>query len=284
MVNNYDNSGAGKCRVPANFLYYFIRLPTFREIYMSRTGSLMFRDDWLFSSGKLECGSCPTVEHLDFRDSVLEARELKDILAACSNLKTFVHDVRSTSRLNSPCCSLVDLQHHLLATANTLTNLWLDIWGDDPYSTFIQEDLTPISSLVKFQKLKNLKVGMYVLFGVDTAWSSPYEEQEITDSAVPNLGRILPKSLETLYFSHTLGRIGILTHALQKMLSVQQKYLPNLREITLEAYQAGIDQTPSLGMLQDSAAGAEIQLRVISMADEEGPSLDSERGWGDSVT
>lgn len=68
------------------------------------------------------------------------------------------------------------------------------------------------------------------------------------------------------------------------MLSVQQNYLPNLREITFEAYQAGIDQTPSLGRLQDSAAGAEIQLRIISMADEERPSLDSGRGWGESVT
>ena len=215
---------------------------------------------------------------------MLEAKELKDILAACSNLKTFVHDVGSTSRLSSRRCSLVDLQHHLLATANTLTNLWLDYWGDAPYSTFITTNLTPISSLVKFQKLKNLKVGMDVLFGVEMAWGSPPEEQEITDSAVPNLGRILPKSLETLHFSHTQGRIGILTHALQKMLSVQQKHLPNLREITLEAYQAGIDQTPSLGRLQDSAASAEIQLRVISMADEERLSLDSGRGWGESVT
>ena len=48
VVSNYDNSGAAKCRVPTNFLYYFIRLRTIREIYMSRTGSLMFRDDWLF--------------------------------------------------------------------------------------------------------------------------------------------------------------------------------------------------------------------------------------------
>lgn len=283
VVNNYDNSGAGKCCVPTHFLYYLIRLPTIREIYMSRYGNLLFLDDWLFPSGKLECGSCPTVEHLEFSDSVLEAKELKDILAACSNLKTFVHDVGSTSHLSSRRCSLVDMQHHLLATANTLTNFWLDYWGDTPYSTFIATNLTPISSLDKFQKLKNLKVGMDVLFGVG-GWGSRWGEEEITDSAVPNLRRILPKSLETLGFSHTLGRIGILTHALQKMLSVQQNYLPNMREITFEAYQAGIDQTPSLGRLQDSAAGAEIQLRIISMADEERPSLDSGRGWGESVT
>ncbi|KAI4225659.1 MAG: hypothetical protein L6R36_003739 [Xanthoria steineri] len=242
----YDNSGAGKCGVSTNFPYCHIRLPAIREIYMSRISSFMFRADWSFLFGKLECGSCPTIEHLEFRDSVPEAEDLKDILAACSNLKTFVYDVRSTSHYSSRCCCLVDLQHHLLATANTLTDLRLDFWGGAPYSTFVREDLTPISSLVKFQKLKNLKVGMHVFFGVGMACWNQWGEEVITDSAVPNLGRILPKSLETLHFSHTRGRIGILTHALQKMLSVQQKDLPNLREITLEAYQAGIDQTSSV--------------------------------------
>lgn len=41
----------------------------------------------------LQCGSCPTVEHLEFRDSYFYPKDLQAMVAACSNLKTFVYDV-----------------------------------------------------------------------------------------------------------------------------------------------------------------------------------------------
>ncbi|KAI4259405.1 MAG: hypothetical protein L6R42_004590 [Xanthoria sp. 1 TBL-2021] len=167
----------------------------------------------------------------------------------------------------------------------TLTNLWLDYWGDDPYlMPSIGDDLTPAPSLGDFRRLKNLKVGMYVLFGHGMNFQDPYKEQEIKDSELPDLGRILPDSLETIYFSHTEGRVGILSEALQRLLRVRQNCLPKLRKITFEAYQAGVKQTPSLNILKDMAVDAEVQLRIITRADEDDLRMDLGRGWDGSVT
>lgn len=283
VINNCDGSGAETCGMPTNLLYRYIRLPAIREIYMSKVGSFHAGEDRLFPLAMLKDGSCPTVEHLELRDSKLHSKELKCTLAACCNLRTFVYDVGTG--LGWCHYSLRELGECLLGNTETLTNLWLDYWGDDPYlMPSIGDDLTPVPSLGDFRRLKNLKVGMYVLFGHGMNFQDPYKEQEIKDSELPDLGRILPDSLETIYFSHTEGRVGILSEALQRLLRVRQNCLPKLRKITFEAYQAGFKQTPSLNILKDMAVGSEVQLRIITRVDEEDLRMDLGRGWDGSVT
>ncbi|KAL8770754.1 MAG: hypothetical protein Q9209_003621 [Squamulea sp. 1 TL-2023] len=148
------------------------------------------------------------------------------------------------------------------------------------------DEMIPISSLNSFRKLKNLKVGMYVLFGIgeDSCGDRLHEEQKIDEAKLPDLGIVLAESLETIYFSHTEGRIGILARAIQRLLSAKTTCLPRLRKISVEAYTVGLDQSPSLRSLQDMAAEVEVKLRIIERVVEDNEPSELGRGWDGSVT
>ena len=113
-------------------------------------------------------GSCPTGQHLEFRDSHFYPVNLQAMLAACSNLKTFDYDVGKNFRCRG--YQLGALRESLTTTKDSLENLWLDHWGHEDYVTLRGIDVNPIGSLVEFTKLKNLRVRMYVFFGPGENW------------------------------------------------------------------------------------------------------------------
>ena len=108
----------------------------------------------------LQRGLCPTVEHLEFRDSHFYSKDLQAMLAACSNLNAFVYDVGENYYRRG--YHLGALKESLAATEDCLESLWLDYWGHEDYISLKGNDVDPISPLVEFTKLKNLRVGMYV--------------------------------------------------------------------------------------------------------------------------
>lgn len=84
------------------------------------------------------------------------------------------------------------------------------------------EDLSPISTLSSFKVLKNLRVGMYVFFGMvieDDTWVARDDQGNAT-----NLASVMPASIETLYFSQAEGRVKLLTSALEEWLQVRVPY------------------------------------------------------------
>ncbi|KAL8722270.1 MAG: hypothetical protein Q9225_001217 [Loekoesia sp. 1 TL-2023] len=254
-----------KYRMPIDLLARYIRFPSIRKIYMSKVASKDFDGNPL---GSLKPGSCPTVEHLELHESQLNGEDLEKMLGACSGLKTFVYDLGWSD--DSECSySLPELRKSLSANTQTLENLWIDYWDD--YWCDVEDglgrvdDFTPISSLYEFRRLKNLKVGMYVFFGINEGYTRIHEEKEVVESQLPDLAKILPESLEIILFVETNGRIGILARALEKLLQVKETCLPELREIAFEAKLTGNKNTPSLKNLEDLAASSEITLRMIDI-------------------
>ena len=80
-----------------------------------------------------------------------------------------------------------------------MENLWLDYEGERVY--FVDEDLSPTSTLSSFKVLRNLRMGMYLWFGIEgdgTTWAGADDQDR-----APNLATLMPASIETLYFSRT---------------------------------------------------------------------------------
>lgn len=89
------------------------------------------------------------------------------------------------------------------------------------------EDLSPISTLSSFKVLKNLRVGMYVFFGMvieDDTWVARDDQGNATNLASVIPASVIPASIETLYFSQAEGRVKLLTSALEEWLQVRVPY------------------------------------------------------------
>ncbi|KAL8912151.1 MAG: hypothetical protein Q9171_002785 [Xanthocarpia ochracea] len=255
-----------------DLLYHYIRLPAIRQICMQCVDSPDSTKKQQFPLATLEHGSCPTVEHLELRENnINNAKDLKGMLAACSNLRTFVFEFQYQED-DIPKELTEQLRESLSAKTETLENLWLDYEGDETYSQSCMDGLAASLSLTGFRKLKNLKVGMHVFFG--NWWDRTDEPVHATRDAMvelPDLGKILPESLETLYILNTHLRVKVLVKALHNLLSVKQICLPNLREIAFNffpAFPVQIDYSSARKSLQDMAVRAEVQLRIVDIVEK----------------
>ncbi|KAL8680453.1 MAG: hypothetical protein Q9186_003351 [Xanthomendoza sp. 1 TL-2023] len=291
VINNCDDDKYG---TDTDLLCYYLQLPSIREIYVQNVGSYNIEEYADYREIKdspltsLECGTCPTVRHLELRDSKLNTMDVKATLAACSNLKTFIYDL-GWGNISYCDYSLVALRDALAANEATLENLWIDHWGEESYWVDDIDDLTPMSSLKEFKKLKNLKVGMYVFFGAreNLGGEGGHTEQTINVLELPDLASILPESLETLYFAGTQGRLDTLTTALWRLLTAKKNYMPNLKEIAFETACETSRPMPgsSTWKMQNLGTEVGVGVRVIESGWKEGgfgPS-DLGRGWDGSV-
>ncbi|KAL8839221.1 MAG: hypothetical protein Q9170_001827 [Blastenia crenularia] len=268
IINSCDSREG----TPLDLLHKYVQLPSIRRIYVHR----QFSDEYS-PMASLEPGCCPTLEHLELRNSRLSAADLEGILGASSSLKTFVYNLcRDYGHQRS--YRLPKLGETLSAIKKSLENLWIDYWIDG-VSLGRGDDLLPIVNLSEFPLLKNPKLDMYLLFGMNNNIEyvcNPYKwpadnqriqythtEQAPLESRIPNLGALLPESLETIYFSCTEGRIGILIQALTRLLQIKESCVPHLKEIAVEVYLTGNKDAPSFEHLQDLAMNTGIQLRVI---------------------
>ncbi|KAL8798349.1 MAG: hypothetical protein Q9182_006737 [Xanthomendoza sp. 2 TL-2023] len=267
-------------------LYYYLQLPSICEIYVHNIGTGYLQDEKGFPLTCLKSGSCSTLEHLELRDSKLGAKMVKAMLATCSNLRTFVYEL---GRDHISCCkySLTALRDALSANEATLENLWIDYWDDESYWAYNTAELTPISSLKDFKKLKNLRVGMYVFFGTGEEGDGSeggQEEPPVNAPGLPDLASILPESLETLYFADTQWRVDTLITALWSLLSVKIVCMPKLKEIAFEAkIETGCSLLgDSMLSMENLASEVGVRVRVIE-SNEVFKHRDLGRGWDGSV-
>lgn len=136
------------------------------------------------------------------------------------------------------------------------------------------ESISPVSSLGGFDMLKHLKIGMFVIFGAAT-WESHLNHEEVSTDAreLPKLERLLPQGLQTIFFTHTQGRIGLLVDALVNMLRSKSACVPRLQEISFEAHLEGNKHAPSLMELGELAVANKVMLRAIDLP------VDEDRGY-----
>ena len=256
-----------------DLLYHYIRLPAIRQICMQCVDSSDPTGNQQFPLATLEYGSCPTVRHLELRENKINAKDLKGMLAACSNLRTFVFEVQYYTF--SPKELTEQLRESLSAKTETLENLWLEYEGDAEGRMY---GLTASPSLTGFRKLKNLKVGMCVFYG---NWRDGKDEPvHTTGNATvefPDLGKILPESLETLSILRTYSRVQVLMRAMHNLLSVSKICLPNLREIKLSIFPTRFDYSAARKRLQDMAVRAEVRLLIVEAEDKDDCYLS--HGW-----
>ncbi|KAL8831590.1 MAG: hypothetical protein Q9170_005231 [Blastenia crenularia] len=259
-----------------NSLALFLRLPSLREILVQTVHSGKSREDegvWTWSP---DCISSTRsgVERLEMRKCVLTDSEIGAILLCCSSLKTFLYDffddnlgfAGSEGDLTMP-----GLRKALSATETNLENLWIDCANKRNDFGVGLDYLYLMPPLSCFQKLKNLKVGMFLLFGTPTqphTMDKDFNLDEISfdDAALPVLAQLLPQSVETIYISHTAGKLSMLVMAFENLLLIQSCHMPRLRVITFEAFLTGNPQAPSLDKLCDLAAAAEVKIYAIDTA------------------
>lgn len=165
-------------------------------------------------------------------------------------------------------------------TENSLENLWLDFGPGVTYQ-MPSADLDPISSLSSFKFLKNIKVGMSVIFGREPV---PGNTGHPADGDAIDLANRMPTSIETIYFSHTLGRVRGLLRALENWLLQKEA----LKRIAFEAYTTKDNGTFDFSRLDSLAeeAGVEISksgattTSICNRAWSESTSSVSGRGQG----
>lgn len=115
--------------------------------------------------------------------------------------------------------------------------------------------------------LKNLRVDMYMFFGIERLGipSVGADGQGNT----PDLTSLLPAPIETLYFSHTKGRMKVLTSALEKLLQAKEWCTPRLRRIALEADIMGMDNALDYSPLDLLAGEAGVEIAKIDSKEKE---------------
>ncbi|KAL9002720.1 MAG: hypothetical protein Q9188_004373 [Gyalolechia gomerana] len=289
---NYDQHSP--CHVS---LILFLCLPSIREIFLREVTSSLSLDDernWLWLTEGFS-GTVSTVERLELHHCSMNDEDLETALRPCRSLRTFVYDFNSNP-MNDPLgehdeLSLPGLGKALSAAEATLENLWIDYPDGAERGSQIKDLANRMPSLSRFERLKNLNIGMFLYFGAnimaDDDWTS-HDEFDVDESSLPDLVHLLPISLETLYISETTPRLGILIRALEILLQHTPRGLPKLRKITFEAFLAGNNGAPSLNKLKDLATAAEVEIHIIddelTIAAEEWEFhtpdvLDSEQGW-----
>lgn len=156
-------------------------------------------------------------------------------------MRTFVYEL-GWGNISDCKYSTSGLRQAIAQVDHSLQNLWLDYIPGPAYFERI-DDYVPIDSLATFSCLKNIKIGMYVLFGLEAGYkdtglkNTEFETEEHDD--IIDLARILPKSIETIYISHTNDRIRRLTRALELLLQQKESATPNLKRVAFEAYITG---------------------------------------------
>ena len=280
VANSFGHEEEG---TSTDLLYQYMQIPSIREIYVQQVGSDGSEEPAKDVLMNLKAQSS-NVEHLELRQCRLNGVETLGLLGACKNLKTFVYDLGSGG-VSDGAFSMLDLEEALESTARTLENLWLDCWADpDDVMIHSIDEFYPIQSLCLLQKLKNLRVGMYVLFGVDDDTMED-EEQAIVMSDLPELAEVLPDSLETLYISHTHGRIGILSLALQRLLQDEEVGNIGLTQITIEVALHNNENAPPLEPLKQMAKEKKVQLKILDIGSTQRlPGSEEGRGWDGLIT
>ncbi|KAL8965227.1 MAG: hypothetical protein Q9183_003962 [Haloplaca sp. 2 TL-2023] len=280
-----------------DMLHLYMQLPSVREIYVQRLVSCDSVDNGSTEKPVLESleVNSSNVEHLELRICRLDAVQAQGLFGACRNLKTLVYDIGQSSEFDfhkdgfqTTAVSFTGLRDALLPTQHTLENLWIDFDKEHVF-VFNMDDDGPITSLRTFTRLRNLKVGMSVLFGpinYDPIGLDPPgpEEEEVIISNLPNLAAVLPDNLETLYISHTEGRIGILSAALEQFLQVKRTSDHRLAQIAIEINLKGNFHAPSLESLERMAEESDVRLKILTDPPEYRQTRECGRGREDWIT
>lgn len=95
------------------------------------------------------------------------------------------------------------------------------------------------------------------------------------NEGIIDLARILPRSIETIYISHTNGRIRRLTIALELLLQQKESATPNLKRVAFEDYVTGNSEEFDFGRLD--GLGEEASVRVDRV---DGTALETSTGCG----
>ncbi len=270
-----NNCSADKYGEPPDLISSFLKLPSLQEYYCLRIGS----GNRMINEGLTQLKTASSsLTHLEVRECKFNARDLRNLLRAMQNLRTFVYEL-GWSYVSSCDYSTPGLRRALAWTEASLENLWLDYLPGPSYWTgdFL-DDHSPMFSLSSFECLKNIKVGMYVFFGVVDVYSSGLENTEVDigdGNNIINLANILPASAETLYVSHTNGRIRLLTQALERLLEQKGSSTPRLMRIAFEAYITGNDEKFDFSRLDPLGEEANVRIDRI-----DGTALPANNGVG----
>ncbi|KAL8748635.1 MAG: hypothetical protein Q9184_007171 [Pyrenodesmia sp. 2 TL-2023] len=216
-----------------------------------------------------------TLKHLRLHQCPISNTDLTHILSACVSLSTLEYESVWAAEDSYEENDLPALLKALWATKQTLQNLSIDYWINLDWAwqswATDYESTSPVPSLSKFQMLTHLRVGMFVFFGAaDWEHHVNHEEQSIDTSELPKLEQLLPRSLQTIFFTHTQGRIGMLVGALANLLRSKTACVPRLQAISFEAHFEGNEHAPSLIELGKLAVATEVTFRAIDLpADED---------------
>ncbi|MCJ1340721.1 hypothetical protein MMC09_006017 [Bachmanniomyces sp. S44760] len=269
MVANCDDWKYG---TSLKLLTTVIQLPRLRKFYGQRIGS----DDSTPNERLAKLPSASVhLQHLEIRQSKLNEADLTHLLRIPTVLITFIY-VTGFAHISYCTSDTSDIVAALQPVRKTLENLLLDYEPGRSY--FTDEDLNT-ASLINFTSLKNMKVGMYVLFGAahgsryhDTTGGLDNTEIDPDDQRCckVDLASVLPPALETLYISHTNGRISILTTALSHLLSQMQlgNCTQKLRRIAFECYMSGNPESSKFNfeLLDELAGKCGVEIRRIDGA------------------
>ncbi len=271
-----DNGGTRMFDETLVLIPSFLRLPSLRELYCQKVD--IDHLGQMAGLSQLKTASS-SLTHLEIRASSLSNEYLTNLLRACPKLRTFVYELgfQDSSFYKH---SALELRQALVSTEANLENLWLDyepgpsLWKRDDINRYL-----PMSSLSNFECLKNIKVGLYIFFGLAGISRTGLQNTEMSirdHNDIIDLANILPASIETLYFAHTNGRIRLLTQALEKLLKQKSLSMPRLRRIAFEAYITGNEEEFDFSRLD--ALGEEAGVRIDRIDGTALPST-SEYGW-----
>ncbi|MCJ1451763.1 hypothetical protein MMC28_002103 [Mycoblastus sanguinarius] len=261
LVANCDR----KCGTTSNLMFNAFQIPSLREFY----GQRIFSDN--SDAGRrlalLETATL-RLTHLEVRHCVFNIQDLTNMLRSFKTLKTFVYNLGS-GLISSCTYSMPELRKALTATEENLENLWLD---RSPHNSYYWPEgyVSPMSSLSSFKPLKNLQVGMYILFGGKANLDDlSNAESEDIDTDTVNLAILLPTSIETLYFSQTNGRIRMLTRALENLLEQKESSTPKLKRIAFEAFITGNPYVLDFSHMDDLAEKAGVEIAKVDTTAEQ---------------
>ncbi|KAL8926676.1 MAG: hypothetical protein Q9208_002750 [Pyrenodesmia sp. 3 TL-2023] len=152
--------------------------------------------------------------------------------------------------------SNTDLTHILSACVSLCTIQYESVWTEEDYHE--ENDLPGLLKALWTTKstLQNL---------TDWELHVNHEEQSTDTFELPKLEQSLPRSLQTIFFTHTQGRIGMLIGALVNLLRRKGDCVPRLQAISFEAHLDGNEHAPSLTELGNLAVANEVIFRAIDL-------------------